>query len=120
MAYDSAFMKPTMSTSPVESSWTIAGARPSILSKSICIFFPRDLKRKTKSPPDLCRRGLVSYDCAGLSLAGPHRHVSHMMMVMMTMESRGKHCSVMVCDVVRGCQLSLGRSKNRGNLKNLV
>src|SRR5215475_14319295 len=30
-------MKPTINTSPLESSWITAGTRPSILSKSICM-----------------------------------------------------------------------------------
>src|SRR5258708_1866918 len=81
-----------MSTSPVESSCTMAGARPSILSKSICIWFLRLFRvlssAQNKKPADFVG-GPNPYDCAGLADTDLRRHVRRVVM-MMAMSQR-KH-----------------------------
>src|SRR5579864_1229377 len=100
-------MKPTISTSPVEPSCTMAGARPSILSKSISIGRPLKFngkqEPKSKKPAESkCRRAIHLMSALYLLLTGPRRHVRRVMMVMAM--SDGKHDGFMLANGARACQ----------------
>jgi hypothetical protein len=88
-------MNPTISTWPVESSCTMAGARPSILSKSICIcphklLLQHAVKQKARrffEPAGL----LIFISALYLASTGLRRHVRRVMVVMMMAMCEGNH-----------------------------
>jgi hypothetical protein len=83
-------MKPTIRISPVASSWTIAGAKPSILAKSIFIAFS-GLPAQRKSPPRFhLSAGSNLRIALDLYLASLRRHLRPMV-VMVAMMDRRKH-----------------------------
>src|SRR5271165_3574206 len=100
------FMKPSISTSPVAASCTIAGASPIIFSKSISTAMPIPFA-KTKNPLSLRQR--VGGKSAKLLRTDLRRHARHVGMVMMAMDQRShltstlpKSAQICQCDF-SGC-----------------